>query len=224
MADNSYGIEFKIASKNGWDTPTEAKARYGRYSRDGLTVHWWNTPELAGTHDGTVAYILRQAAAGNMSVNYVVSDSKITLVVGPDNVAWHATKGNPTTVGVEFDPRLGAEGYKKAGWLLDQLEQRWGKTLKLYKHSDWSSTACPGTLDLAKIRAEATKWKNGIHDAKPAPVVTPPPVVVPPVVVPPVVVPSAGVPSELDKQNNELLKQILSLLQGLVAKFNSIFK
>lgn len=224
MADNSYGIEFKLAPKSGWFTPAESNAYYAtRYARDGVTVHWWGDGTGASNHDNIVNYMNNQAAAGIKSVNYVLSDNKITLCVGPDNVAWCSSKGNPTTISVETQPTLGAEGYKKWGWLLDQLEQRYGKTLKLYKHSDWETTGCPGTIDLNRIRAEANKWKSGAYDAKPPePIPAPvPPAPTPP---PPVVKPEAGVPSELDKENNALLKQILSLLQGLIAKITNVFK
>lgn len=230
MADNSYPIEMKLASHNGWFTPAESNNYYAaRYARDGITVHWWGDGTGASNHDNIVNYMNAQAAAGNKSVNYVLSDNKITLSVGPDNVAWCSSKGNPTTISVETQPTLGAEGYKKWGWLVDQLEQRYGKSLRLYKHSDWEPTNCPGTISLDRIRAEANKWKSGTYDAPaptPTPVVpTPAPVVTPPVgVTPPVLIPSAGVPSDLDKENNALLKQILALLQALIAKFTGVFK
>jgi hypothetical protein len=110
-----YPIEFKICSKNGWFTPSEAKSYYGRYDREGVTVHWWGNGQGADGHDGIVNYFLSQAQAGAKSVNYVVSDNKITLMVGPDDVAWASQSGNPTTVSIEFQPTLGAEGYKKGG-------------------------------------------------------------------------------------------------------------
>ena len=182
MADNSYPIEIKLASKNGWHTPAEARSYYGRYDRSGITVHWWGDGTGASNHDNIVNYMNNQAAAGNKSVNYVLSDNKITLCVGPDNVAWASNSGNPTTISVETQPTLGAEGYKKWGWLVDQLEQRYGRSLPLYKHSYWTATACPGSIDLGRIRAEADKWKRGEYDAKPAPVPTPVP---PPVPTPP---------------------------------------
>lgn len=174
MADNSYPIEVKIVSKSGWFTPAEGKAYYGRYDRSGITVHWWGDGTGASNHDNIVNYMAAQAAAGNKSVNYVLSDNKITLCVSPDNVAWASQSGNATTISVETQPTLGAEGYKKWGWLVDQLEQRYGRTLPLYKHSYWFSTACPGTIDLDRIRAEANKWKSGGYDAKPAPTPVPP--------------------------------------------------
>ena len=164
-----YDIEIKLASKNGWFTPAEAKSYYGRYSRDGITIHWWNSPDKVkdSDHDNIVNYMNNQASAGNISVNYVLSNNKITLSVNPDNVAWASNNGNPTTISVECSPHLNAEGYKKAGWLIWQLEGRYNKKLALYRHSDWTTTSCPGTLDINRMRAEANKWANGDYDPKP---------------------------------------------------------
>lgn len=175
MADNSYPIEIKIASKNGWHTPAEARGYYGRYDRMGVTWHWWGNGQGASGHDGIVNYMNAQAAAGNKSVNYVASDLKITLCVNPDNVAWASNSGNPTTISVELQPTLGAEGYKKAGWLLDQLEGRYGRSLASFPHSHWTPTACPGTIDIGRIRAEADKWKRGEYEPKPTPPPAPAP-------------------------------------------------
>lgn len=139
-----YPVEVKISSKNGWQYPNEAKAYYGRYSRDGVTVHWWNSPDKINDsdHDNIVNMKLNQSAQGVGSVNYVCSNNKITLMVEPENVAWCSQAGNPTTVSIEFSPHLNAEGYKKAGWLISQMEKRFGKAMKLYRHSDWFQTAC----------------------------------------------------------------------------------
>jgi hypothetical protein len=177
MADDSYSVEVKLASKNGWFTPTESQSYYGRYGRDGITVHWWGDGTGASNHDNIVNYMNAQAEQGNKSVNYVLSDNKITLCVSPDNVAWCSQSGNATTISVETQPTLGAEGYKKWGWLVDQLEQRYGKTLPLYKHSYWFQSACPGTIDLNRIRSEANKWKfGGEYNPAPKPVPAPAPV------------------------------------------------
>ena len=174
-----YTIEIKLAHKNGWHLPDEARRYYGRYSRDGVTVHYWNTPEAANaqklTHDGIVNYFLNQARLGNKSVNYVLSDSKITMLVNPDNVAWCSQSGNPVSISVETDPRIGPEGYKKWGWLLNELEGRYGKGLRLFPHNYWFATACPGNLDLGRIRAEADRWKKGEHSPRPAPAPAPEP-------------------------------------------------
>lgn len=179
MSDTSYPIEIKTVSKNGYFTPTEARAYYGRYDRSGVTVHWWGDGTGASNHDNIVNYFTAQAAAGVKSVNYVVSDNKITLCVNPDNVAWASQSGNATTVSIEFQPTLSAEGYKKGGWLIDQLEQRYSRTLQLLPHSYWFSTACPGSININALRAETDKWKSGQYDAPPAPVYPPAPAPVP---------------------------------------------
>lgn len=176
----SYSIEIRKAAKAGWHTPAEARAFYRKYSRDGVTWHWWNTPNAVADsdHDNIVNYILGKATRGVGSVNYVLSNSKITLLVNPDDVAWASQGGNPTTISVELSPHLNAEGYKKAGWLFNELEGRYGRTLGHWKHSDWYGTQCPGTIDIGRIKAEAAKWKAGAYN--PAPTPPPAPVPVPP--------------------------------------------
>ena len=175
----SYTIEIRLASAKGFHTPAQAKAYYGKYSRDGVTWHWWNSKDKVkdSDHDNICNYIIGKAAKGIGSVNYVLSNKKITLIVNPDNVAWASQNGNPTTISVELSPHLNAEGYKKAGWLFNELEGRYKKTLKHYKHSDWYSTACPGTININTIKAEAAKWKSGAYNPKPP---APKPVPVPP--------------------------------------------
>jgi hypothetical protein len=164
-----YPIEIRLASKNGWHTPAEARAYYGKYDRMGVTWHWWNTPQAVqdSDHDNIVNYILGKANAGSGSVNYVLSNNKISMLVNPDNVAWASQSGNPVTVSVELSPHLNAEGYKKAGWLFNELEGRYGRVLKHYKHSDWFQTACPGSIDVGRIAAEAAKWKSGGYNPQP---------------------------------------------------------
>lgn len=62
MADNSYNVEIKPASKNGYHTPAEARAYYGRYDRNGLTCHWWGDGTGASNHDNIVNYMNGQSA------------------------------------------------------------------------------------------------------------------------------------------------------------------
>lgn len=168
--DNAYPIEIKTASKATYFTPDEARAYYGRYSREGITIHWWGDGTGASNHDNIVNFFLRRTDG---SVNYVLSDNKITLMVSPDNVAWTSQSGNATTISIEHQPTLGAEGYKKSGWLVSQLEERYGRRLTLYPHKHWYATACPGTIDINRIRAEADKWASGGYNPKP-PVLPPP--------------------------------------------------
>ena len=169
-----YSIEQKPCSKNGWFTPAEARSYYGKYDRMGVTVHWWGDGTGASNHDNIVNYLNGKGARGEApTVNYVLSDNKITECVAPENVAWASNNGNPTTISVETQPTLGAEGYKKWGWLLNYLEKRFGRRLQLFPHNYWTTTQCPGTLSLDRIRQEADKWARGEYD--PAPTPTPPP-------------------------------------------------
>ena len=180
MADNSYAIEVRIASKAGWFTPAEAKAYYGKYARDGVTYHWWNSPDKVGgnvtAHDNIVNYLNGRAAQGQApTANYVASEDKLTLCVSPDNVAWTSSNGNATTIGVEGSPHFTETYYKKLGWLHDQLEQRYGKILAIYVHFEWQAGTSCSPLVKQKIRDYANWWRKQ-REA---------PVVVPPVVVPP---------------------------------------
>lgn len=177
----SYPIEIRLANKKGWHTPSEARAYYGRYDRMGVTVHWWGLPSENpdSAHNKIVNYILGKANAGTGSVNYVLSNTKITMLVNPDNVAWASQAGNPTTVSVEFSPHLNDEGYKKAGWLINELfnpaNGRYRRAPVLYPHKHWVATACPGTLDLNRMKAEANKWATGGYNPAPTPAPSPPP-------------------------------------------------
>ena len=190
MNESYYPIQIRLTSKKSWFTPQESNNYYStRYAREGVTVHWWGDGTGASNHDNIVNYFLGQGEAGVKSVNYVCSDNKITLMVSPDNVAWCSQAGNPSTISIEFQPTLSAEGYKKGGWLIDQLEQRYSRTLSLYPHKHWASTSCPGTIDINRLRAEANKWRSGGYNPAPAPVNTPKPT--PEVKVPPA--PTVGI-------------------------------
>jgi len=176
-----YNIEIRICSKNGWFTPDEARRYYGRYSREGITWHWWGDGTGASNHDNIVRYIASGAAAGQKSVNYVLSDNKITLMVGPDNVAWTSQSGNPVSISVELQPTLNAEGYKKAGWLAWQLKERYGHEMTYWKHNQWFSTQCPGSISLDRIKQEQIKWQSGAYNPAPIPTPDPTPTPIPPV-------------------------------------------
>jgi N-acetylmuramoyl-L-alanine amidase len=173
MAD--YPIEVKLAPKNSWFTPNESNAYYKtRYSRSKVAVHWWGGGEGADQHDNIVNYFLRQGAAGVKSVNYVVSDIKITCMVDAANVAWATQNGNPESVSIEFQPTLSDEGYKRGGFLIATLEKKFGK-MELFGHKHWFATACPGTIDIGRLRREADAASGGTLPSTPVPAPIPTP-------------------------------------------------
>lgn len=171
----AYQVEYKICNKNGWSTPQEAIPIWGRYNRTGITAHWWGDGTGAWNHDNIVNYFLGQAAAGNKSVNYVVSDNKITCMVSPENVAWCSSTGNPTTISIEFQPTLGDEGYKKGGWLISELSKRFNQDFEMFRHDHWQTTTCCGAIDVSRLGAEADKWYAGGYDTPPPPADSPKP-------------------------------------------------
>lgn len=171
----SFPIEIKQASKNSWFTPDEARAYYGRYSRSEVAVHWWGGNEQESQHDNIVNYFLKQGATGVKSTNYVVSDAKITQMVAPENVAWATQSGNAVSVSIEFEPGLSDQGYKHGGWLIATLEKKFGK-MALKPHKAYYATACPGTIDLNRLRQEADKASGGSIPATPAPAPAPAPI------------------------------------------------
>lgn len=178
----SYPIEIRLASKNGFHTPAEAKEYYGRYSRDGITVHWWDDPTQVrdSDHDNIVNYILSKSERGAGSVNYVISNRKITMLVNPDNVAWASQGGNPTTVSIECSPHLSREGYKKLGWVINELFNpktgRYKRAPGMWEHSDWWQTICAGSVSKIRAGKEAKKWSDGVYNPVPPPAPKPKPV------------------------------------------------
>lgn len=175
MSDTSYPIEIKPSSAAGYHTPDQARRYYGKYSRDGVTYHWWNRPDRIADsdHDNIVSYMNGNASRGAApTVNYVASHNKLTLCVSPDNVAWTSSNGNPTTIGVECSPHFTEPFYKKLGWFHDQMEQRYGKAMAIYVHFDWSPTECSPIVK-QRIRAWADDWKREREAPVPKPVPTP---------------------------------------------------
>ena len=125
-------------------TPTEVLTNYKQPRKVlGVTIHWWNDPKNAGTHDGTADYLARKG--GDTSAHYVVSPGRVTRLVDDKNAAWHAGNavGNATTIGIECNPHDVDGTLVTVAALIRDLEKKHGD-LKIYRHRDWRSTTCPG--------------------------------------------------------------------------------
>lgn len=165
-----YQIETKLAPRKAYFDAAQSNAYYrDRYARKGYTIHWWGGNEQENKHDSIVSYFLAQGEAQVKSVNYVVSDAKITMMVPPEMVAWCSGPGNATTVSIECEPGLSDEGYKKLAWLIKSLQAKFPGSDAIYRHKDWMATACPGTIDIERIKRDVSGATAGVIPTPPAP-------------------------------------------------------
>lgn len=163
-----YEVAVARPNKKAYYYPSEAQRYYGSYSRDGITIHWWGGGEGADKHDSIVNYFIKMGDQGRKSVNYVASDNKLTEMVPATDVAWtNGHKSNANNITIEVQPTLGADGYKRIGWLIWQQRVRFGKSLPLNPHNKWVSTQCPGTISLDRLEQEAQKWARGEYNPQP---------------------------------------------------------
>ena len=139
---SAYTLDYNPSSN--YYTPTECLTQYRQPRKVlGVTIHWWNDPRNAGTHDGTADYLARKG--GDTSAHYVVSPGRVTRLVDDKNAAWHAGNavGNATTIGIECNPHDVEGTLVTVAALIRDLEKKHGD-LKVYRHRDWRSTTCPG--------------------------------------------------------------------------------
>jgi len=111
-------------SKNWVPSPnftpaSQTQAAYGQpRSIRGGAGHWWNTPELAGNHDGIVSYMANRARQA--APHAVLSDRRVTEMVRDADTAWCTANANPYTFAIEIDPRI----MWKWGWGNPSAAQR----------------------------------------------------------------------------------------------------
>lgn len=202
----------------------------------GITIHHWGDPKTKPSFEGVVSYLCR--SDGNTSAHLVATGTnrRVACLVNFTDVAWHSgsATGNATTIGIECDPRCRPEDYDVVAEAIADIRSAFGN-LPLYPHKHWTPTACPGNYDLRKLdklastKISGKEWGQVQTKASPVPPVVSKPTPTP---LPPAdslndePTPSVPVTEQPDwgKENNALLKQILALLQGLVDKFNGIFK
>lgn len=143
----------------------------------GITIHHW------GARGQSFDNVRTWLCTNNVptSAHYVVQANLVACIVAPENAAWHAgtARGNATTIGIECRPEATDGDYATVAELIRELRAAYGD-LKLFKHSDWIPTNCPGVWDLARLDALA---RTGTV-APPTPEAVKPPVVTPPPVTP----------------------------------------
>lgn len=138
-----------IIDQVNWTSPnftpgSQSVAAYGMPRKiKGVTVHHWGLPEWNQKFGGVADYLSRPN--GDTSAHFVVEDGRVACLVSPDDIAWHAgsAEGNATTIGIEMHPRASEGDMLTLASLIRWLEGKYG-SLNVYRHQDWSATACPG--------------------------------------------------------------------------------
>lgn len=166
--------------------------------------HWWGEPGKAGTHAGNVNHLL---TTQDLSVNFVLSENRITLMTPLEYNALTTGRRNPYGWKIENDPALTEQQYKTMGYLLYIVEKLnpglLNKPLRL--HKEFQATSCSG-VDRPKVRDYAEKFRTGALD---------PATGLPPEVVTPEPEPEPEVPSD-----EVLVKR--GLLKGLAGEFRTL--
>jgi len=142
-------------------------------------VHWWGEPGKGGSHDNNVSYIRN---TNNLSVNFVVSAGRVTLMVPLNKIALTTGQRNPFAWKSENDPMItelsnNELGYRTMGYL-HYLVEKLNPGLQgepIRHHKEFNATSC-SQLDKAKVRYYAEAFRTGALDPATglAPVVTPP--------------------------------------------------
>lgn len=86
------------------------------------------------------------------SAHYVVEAGRSACIIDPDNAAWHSDNaaGNATSIGIECRPEATDADYATTAELIRDLRKVYGP-VPLTPHRNWTSTACPGVWDLARL-------------------------------------------------------------------------
>ncbi len=176
---------------------------YGNFPTNpsGIILHDYGT---AGVHTyASLKNEFTKIPITEKSIHLAFSGAKVGQNVKIGDRAYHAGPTGNVNYGFEIDPLskddpVTTENVKKA---IDALQKKHNKKLTLYLHSQFMDTECGDDITLSK-------YDVPFGENPPEPTPTPVP----------------NEPSDIDKENNNLLKQILALLTDLVNRFKGVFK
>lgn len=133
-----------------------------RYNPIESHTHWWGEPGKAGSHDGNVNHIKNST---DLSVNFVVSENRITLMVPLNKIALTTGARNPFAWKSENDPTLSEKQYKTMGYLHYIVEKLNPSLLNepIRLHKEFYATSC-SDIDVKKVRDYADKFRTGALD------------------------------------------------------------
>jgi hypothetical protein len=162
--DTSY-----TASTTNWK-----KGRDG-HKVEGITIHHWGASKTLDFY-GIVKFLCSSRPSNPTSAHYVVqgrdqnmkSDRRVACIVDPEDTAYHAGNwtANLTEIGIECRPFPTDADYDVIAELVAKLRSVYGN-VPLYPHKHWTSTACPGEIDVAKIDRLAKAKAAGINTTPP---------------------------------------------------------
>lgn len=145
-----------------------------------IDIHHWGDP--GQKHEDVVDFFVN--GPGLTSAHFVVSAGKITCLVSPSDVAWHAGvwEENLRSIGIECRPEASPEDYQEVANLVSWLRSQHGN-LPLHPHREFYATACPGIWDLARLDTLARATGGAVSPmggvVKPSPAPKPKPAVPP---------------------------------------------
>lgn len=128
------------------DSPNANQERFGQ-DVETITFHWWGEP-AGQTHDGTVAYLLKDRGGNGTSAHYVVSPGRVSRCVPEEWTAWSSGKRaiNRSDISVECDPNDPIGTLPTAASLLADLWTRHPDAV-VHIHSDHVPTLCNGDYE-----------------------------------------------------------------------------
>lgn len=158
-----------VTSPNYWAGRTQKVSK--------IVIHW-----MAGNLAGTD--VVFQNPAKEVSAHYGIEDGTVHQYVRTEDTAWHARQANPFSIGIEHSAAPGRlatdKTYNTSIELVASLCKQYGldPNTAIVPHKEYVATACPGTIDLDRI-------KKGVVEALVGEVVPPPVPEKPPLPQPP---------------------------------------
>jgi len=140
--DNGIVIDESINAHN-FTPDASVPAVFGYPSiKTGATIHHWGND--GQRFDDVVGYLASNNARQS-SAHFIVQEDRVTCIVSPDDASWHAGHplGSAQTIGIECRPEMTEGDLDTLASLLRYLETIYG-SLTIYKHNEWTNTACPG--------------------------------------------------------------------------------
>lgn len=134
-----------------------------------IVIHHWGS--RGQRFANVVAWLCNPRS--KVSAHYVAEAGRVARLVPEDRRAWHAGSnlGNHYGIGIECRPEATDADYATVAALVRNIRDRRGD-LPLAPHSAYTSTACPGAWDLARLDREA---RAGSPSPEPVPPTTAPP-------------------------------------------------